>query len=65
MRRQKAGLVASTRRTVWLSSMAAMAAVLSDNNRTMLRLIHELKPKSLTELAEPTGRQVLNLSPVL
>lgn len=31
----------------------------------MLRLIHERKPKSLTELAELTGRQVPNLSRTL
>lgn len=42
--------------------MTTMAAVLSEDNRAMLRLIHERKPKSLTELAELTGRQVPNLS---
>mgnify|MGYP002147343171 CR=1 FL=1 len=36
-----------------------------DANRAMLRLIHERKPKSLTELAELTGRQVPNLSRTL
>ena len=51
--------------TVWFPSMATMAAVLSEDNRAMLRLIHECKPKSLTELAELTGRQVPNLSRTL
>lgn len=51
--------------TVWFPSMATMAAVLSEDNRAMLRLIHERKPKSLTELAELTGRQVPNLSRTL
>jgi len=54
--------------TVWfpsMATMAAMAAVLSEDNRAMLRLIHERKPKSLTELAELTGRQVPNLSRTL
>lgn len=51
--------------TVWFPSMATMAAVLSEDNRSMLRLIHERKPKSLTELAELTGRQVPNLSRTL
>lgn len=51
--------------TVWFPSMATMAAVLSEDNRAMLRLIHERKPKSLTELADLTGRQVPNLSRTL
>ena len=51
--------------TVWFPSMATMAAVISEDNRAMLRLIHERKPKSLTELAELTGRQVPNLSRTL
>ncbi len=51
--------------TVWFPSMATMAAVLSEDNRAMLRLIHLRKPKSLTELAELTGRQVPNLSRTL
>lgn len=51
--------------TVWFPSMATMAAVLSEDNRAMLHLIHVRKPKSLTELAELTGRQVPNLSRTL
>lgn len=51
--------------TVWFPSMATMAAVLSEDNRAMLRLIDKRKPKSLTELAEMTGRQVPNLSRTL
>ena len=51
--------------TLWFPSMATMAAVLSEDNRAMLHLIHERKPKSLTELAELTGRQVPNLSRTL
>lgn len=45
--------------------MATMAAVLSEGNRSMLPLIHDRKPRSLTELAELTGRQVPNLSRTL
>ena len=41
------------------------AAVLSDDNRRLLRLIHAEHPKSLTELAELSGRKVLNLSRTL
>lgn len=36
---------------IWFSSLASLAAVLSDDNRRLLRLIHEKQPKSLTELA--------------
>lgn len=48
--------------TVWFPSMATMAAVLSEDNQTLLRLIRNRRPRSLTELAELTGRQVPNLS---
>ena len=45
--------------------MATMAAVLSEDNQALLRLIRDRHPKSLTELAELTGRQVPNLSRTL
>ncbi len=48
--------------TVWFPSMATMAAVLSEGNQALLRLIRDKQPKSLTALAELTGRQVPNLS---
>lgn len=51
--------------TVWFASMASLAAVLSDNNRALLRTIHDKQPKSLTQLAELTGRKVPNLSRTL
>ncbi len=51
--------------TVWFTSMASLAAVLSDDNRALLRLIHERQPKSLTELGVLTGRKVPNLSRTL
>nr|WP_195759169.1 MarR family transcriptional regulator [Pseudomonas syringae] len=50
---------------IWFSSLASLAAVLSDDNRRLLRLIHEKHPKSLTELAELSGRKVPNLSRTL
>lgn len=50
---------------IWFSSFASLAAVLSDDNRRLLRLIHEKHPKSLTELAELSGRKVPNLSRTL
>ena len=42
-----------------------LAAVLSEDNRALLRLIHDQRPPSLTALAELTGRQVPNLSRTL
>lgn len=37
--------------TVCFPWMATMAAVLSEDNQTLLRLIRDKRPKSLTELA--------------
>ena len=45
--------------------MATMAAVLSEDNQSLLRLIRDKRPKSLTELSGLTGRQVPNLSRTL
>ncbi|WP_213896328.1 MarR family transcriptional regulator [Pseudomonas aeruginosa] len=51
--------------SIWFPSLALLAAVLSDDNRRLLRLIHDQQPKSLTELAELSGRKVPNLSRTL
>ena len=51
--------------TVWFPSMATMAAVLSEDNRALLRIIRDAKPKTLTELGTLSGRQVPNLSRTL
>lgn len=51
--------------TVWFPSTATMAAVLSEENRALLRVIRDAKPNTLTELATLTGRQVSNLSRTL
>lgn len=48
--------------SIWFPSLAA---VLSDDNRRLLRLIHDKQPKSLMELAELSGRKVPNLSRTL
>lgn len=45
--------------------MATMVAVLSEDRHVLLHLIRDQRPKSLTELAELTGRQVANLSRTL
>ena len=51
--------------TVWFPSMATLAAVLSEDNRALLRLIRQARPKTMTELAALSGRQVPNLSRTL
>ena len=63
---------ARTRHRKWLRSglaavlsMATLAAVLSEDNRALLRLIRQAKPKTMTELAALSGRQVPNLSRTL
>ena len=48
--------------SVWFPSMATMAAVLSEDNQALLRVIRDQQPKSLTALAALTGRRVPNLS---
>lgn len=50
---------------IWFTSMRSLAEVLSDENRALLRVIHESKPASLTALAEMTGRKPSNLSRTL
>lgn len=45
--------------------MATLAAVLSEDNRALLRLMYDQRPPSLTVLARLTGRQVPNLSRTL
>ncbi|MDR2878132.1 MAG: helix-turn-helix domain-containing protein [Chromatiales bacterium] len=42
--------------------MATLAAVLSEDNRALLRVIRDQRPQSLTALAALTGRRVPNLS---
>lgn len=51
--------------SIWFPSLASLAAVLSDDNRRLLRLIHDTQPRSLTKLAELSGRKVPNLSRTL
>lgn len=50
---------------VWFPSMKSVAEVLSDQNRALLKMIAEMKPESLTELADAAGRQASNLSRTL
>ena len=50
---------------VWFTSMKSLAEVLSDENRALLKLIDEIRPKSVTSLAAATGRKPGNLSRTL
>lgn len=50
---------------IWFTSMKSLAEVLSDDNRALLRVITEIKPESISELAEATGRKPGNLSRTL
>lgn len=50
---------------VWFQSLETLAQVLSDKNRSLLALIAEAKPASLSELAEQSGRAKSNLSRTL
>jgi predicted transcriptional regulator len=50
---------------VWFSSAESFARILSDRNRSLLRVIAESAPESLAELAELTSRKKSNLSRTL
>jgi len=50
---------------IWFTSMRSLAEVLSDENRSLLRVIQQAKPQSISSLAEITGRKTSNLSRTL
>ncbi|MFA5678693.1 MAG: winged helix DNA-binding protein [Pseudomonas sp.] len=50
---------------IWFTSMKSLAEVLSDDNRALLRVITDMEPASIAELAEVTGRKSSNLSRTL
>jgi len=50
---------------VWFQSMESFAKVLSDRNRTLLATIAATHPRSVSELAERTGRAPSNVSRTL
>ena len=50
---------------VWFTSMRSLAEVLSDENRALLHVIRHSKPKSISTLADLTGRKPSNLSRTL
>ena len=50
---------------IWFESIKSLAQVLSNENRALLRVIIEKKPRSLAELETLTGRKKPNLSRTL
>ena len=50
---------------IWFNSMRSLAEVLSDENRSLLQVIRDTNPQSITSLAETTGREPGNLSRTL
>ena len=50
---------------IWFSSLKSLAEILNENNTRLLSLIEKMKPESLKELAEISGRQPSNLSRTL
>lgn len=51
--------------TIWFNSWRQLAAVLSDENRNLLRLIRDRQPRTVMELAKLSGRAASNLSRTL
>jgi len=50
---------------IWFESLQSFAQVMSDDNRMLLHIIDERKPKSIRELEDLTGRKKSNLSRTL
>ena len=50
---------------IWFTSIKSFASVLSDENRELLRIIHDSKPQSIADLELTTGRKASNLSRTL
>jgi predicted transcriptional regulator len=50
---------------IWFTSIKSFAAVLSDENRELLRVIHDNEPESIADLEQLTGRKASNLSRTL
>ncbi|HEY9200709.1 MAG TPA: transcriptional regulator [Gammaproteobacteria bacterium] len=50
---------------IWFSSMKSLSEVLSDNNRLLLNIIADVKPETIQELADISGRKPSNLSRTL
>ena len=51
--------------TVWFDSWRQLAGVLSDENTELLRIMRDSNPRTVSELAELSGRAPSNLSRTL
>lgn len=51
--------------SIWFDSLRQLTGVLSDENRALLRLIRDRRPRTVMELAEISGRAASNLSRTL
>ena len=50
---------------IWFTSIKSFAAVLSDENRELMRIIHDNQPESIADLEQMTGRKTGSLSRTL
>ena len=50
---------------IWFASTPSLTGVLSDDNRTLLPVIAETAPESISALAQTTGRKPGNISRTL
>jgi predicted transcriptional regulator len=50
---------------IWFQSLKSLAQILSNENKELLKVIIDKKPKSLAELVELTNRKKSNLSRTL
>ena len=50
---------------IWFNSLKSLAEILNEKNTRLLELIDKMKPISITELAELSGRKTSNLSRTL
>ena len=50
---------------IWFNSLKSLAEVLNENNTRLLEMIEKLKPLSVKELSEVSGRKTSNLSRTL
>jgi predicted transcriptional regulator len=61
----RGGLFAAGEPRHWVSSLDALARILSEKNMVLLEMIRESQPQSVAELAKLSGRAKSNLSRTL
>lgn len=63
--RQSVAQIGRAGTILWFRNLNALSQVLSDENRRLIGLIEQHRPKSLPELAALSGRETSNLSRTL